>query len=300
MTALAGIPRSPYEANLRLGTRNSLNVAHGTYITRYMNRSIRLWYNLDWLATYKPDGTVVLAPQSSRNNRRTYAARLSCVVPPGWEVRHAPGRLYMRLHYRDAYRFALSNDTVEFPPTGGFRRGNGAVMSQEMLDHEASAWEGVVAPPGRTTTVHAWGGPAGATTQPGPVDDGSRVAPDCWCAGALDETAEHGQYNCYMPATEQEAREAWERAQAWLQPAIAEYRQSLGLEFPPTCDICGLPEDQDPTNGRENDWNGETGNHLSCEEIEPVMPDAVLHNDRYPFCGPTCPICGLVQEEVQP
>jgi len=34
---------------------------------------------------------------------------------------------------------------------------------------------------------------------------------------------------------------------------------------PPICDICGHFEDQDPTNGREYDWNGETGNHLSCE-----------------------------------
>ncbi len=36
-------------------------------------------------------------------------------------------------------------------------------------------------------------------------------------------------------------------------------------EATPTCDICGQPEDQDPTNGREYDWNGETGNHASCE-----------------------------------
>ena len=34
----------------------------------------------------------------------------------------------------------------------------------------------------------------------------------------------------------------------------------------PICDICDEPEDQDPTNGRENNWNGETGCHLSCEE----------------------------------
>jgi hypothetical protein len=36
----------------------------------------------------------------------------------------------------------------------------------------------------------------------------------------------------------------------------------------PRCDICGQPEDQDPTNGREYNWNGETGNHLSCEAKE--------------------------------
>lgn len=36
-------------------------------------------------------------------------------------------------------------------------------------------------------------------------------------------------------------------------------------EVTPTCDICDEPEDQDPTNGREYNWNGETGNHQSCE-----------------------------------
>lgn len=36
-------------------------------------------------------------------------------------------------------------------------------------------------------------------------------------------------------------------------------------EVIPTCDICGEPEDQDPTNGNEYNWNGETGNHQSCE-----------------------------------
>ena len=37
----------------------------------------------------------------------------------------------------------------------------------------------------------------------------------------------------------------------------------------PTCDICGRPEDQDPYNGRQYDWNGETGNHLTCESLPP-------------------------------
>lgn len=39
-------------------------------------------------------------------------------------------------------------------------------------------------------------------------------------------------------------------------------------EAPPTCDLCGQPEDQDPTNGREYDWNGDTGNHQSCESLQ--------------------------------
>lgn len=39
-------------------------------------------------------------------------------------------------------------------------------------------------------------------------------------------------------------------------------------DAPPICDICGEFEDQDPTNGREYNWNGETGNHLSCERTE--------------------------------
>jgi hypothetical protein len=36
-----------------------------------------------------------------------------------------------------------------------------------------------------------------------------------------------------------------------------------GLDAVPTCDICGQPDGDVPT-----DWNGETGNHLSCEARE--------------------------------
>ncbi len=46
---------------------------------------------------------------------------------------------------------------------------------------------------------------------------------------------------------------------ALTQPGDPEYGEA------PICDICGQPEDQDPTNGREYDWNGETGNHATCE-----------------------------------
>lgn len=35
-------------------------------------------------------------------------------------------------------------------------------------------------------------------------------------------------------------------------------------EIEPTCDICGEPEDHE-IGLIEYDWNGETGNHLSCE-----------------------------------
>ena len=52
-------------------------------------------------------------------------------------------------------------------------------------------------------------------------------------------------------------------------------------EVTPTCDICGEPEDQDPTNGGEYDWNGETGNHQSCEAriasgFPPPLPDRFI------------------------
>lgn len=39
----------------------------------------------------------------------------------------------------------------------------------------------------------------------------------------------------------------------------------------PRCEICGLPMEVNPATGDafrpsdENDWDGETGNHLSCE-----------------------------------
>lgn len=33
-------------------------------------------------------------------------------------------------------------------------------------------------------------------------------------------------------------------------------------EVTPRCDICNWPENHEG----ESDWNGETGNHVSCEE----------------------------------
>jgi hypothetical protein len=36
-------------------------------------------------------------------------------------------------------------------------------------------------------------------------------------------------------------------------------------ECTPTCDICDEPEDHE-VGLIEYDWNGETGNHLSCED----------------------------------
>jgi hypothetical protein len=36
----------------------------------------------------------------------------------------------------------------------------------------------------------------------------------------------------------------------------------------PSCDICEMPEDQEMDGRTENDWNGDTGCHLSCEQQE--------------------------------
>lgn len=36
------------------------------------------------------------------------------------------------------------------------------------------------------------------------------------------------------------------------------------------CDICGRRQDDSPAS-YENDWNGETGNHLSCETVENAL-----------------------------
>lgn len=44
-------------------------------------------------------------------------------------------------------------------------------------------------------------------------------------------------------------------------------RLAMGDEPEPTCDICGEPEDHE-VGWFEYDWNGETGNHLSCEARE--------------------------------
>lgn len=33
----------------------------------------------------------------------------------------------------------------------------------------------------------------------------------------------------------------------------------------PTCDLCGEPQEWGRMFGYEPDWNGETGNHITCE-----------------------------------
>lgn len=41
-------------------------------------------------------------------------------------------------------------------------------------------------------------------------------------------------------------------------------------DIEPTCDICGEPQDcgRDLCEMHADDWNGDTGNHLSCEQRE--------------------------------
>lgn len=53
----------------------------------------------------------------------------------------------------------------------------------------------------------------------------------------------------------------------------------------PTCDFCWQhPEDSTP-----DDWNGETGNHYSCERVHPTL----ARSDFGPHgCG--CDLCGGV------
>jgi hypothetical protein len=51
--------------------------------------------------------------------------------------------------------------------------------------------------------------------------------------------------------------------------AVAEVLARAGLrppERPPTCDICGDPDEYVLGGTNEADWNGETGNHASCEQ----------------------------------
>lgn len=59
-----------------------------------------------------------------------------------------------------------------------------------------------------------------------------------------------------------------ERFDLWMeQRALAESEppdiEALREEGWPICDICDEPMSDTP--GELNDWNGETGNHLSCE-----------------------------------
>lgn len=49
---------------------------------------------------------------------------------------------------------------------------------------------------------------------------------------------------------------------------LSQLNAVLGIEVEPRCDICGEPEDHD-VGMIPNDWNGETGNHLSCERDNP-------------------------------
>jgi hypothetical protein len=48
-------------------------------------------------------------------------------------------------------------------------------------------------------------------------------------------------------------------------------RDALKAEDWPFCDLCDEP--QDDSDGVLNDWNGETGNHLSCEKQEGIGPE---------------------------
>jgi hypothetical protein len=52
---------------------------------------------------------------------------------------------------------------------------------------------------------------------------------------------------------------------------MTEYDDALSTEpggpNEPRCDICGEPEDHEP-GMIEYDWNGETGNHQSCERAQ--------------------------------
>jgi len=72
---------------------------------------------------------------------------------------------------------------------------------------------------------------------------------------------------------------AWERAaQMYFDPPSPV----------PTCDICDEPESFEW--GEEDDWNGEMGNHLSCEErrsqddvmsiIEERLLEHVMYGDQ--------------------
>lgn len=75
--------------------------------------------------------------------------------------------------------------------------------------------------------------------------------------GALDEaidTLQRGSWTSSLPILREIRRAHVE--------ILADEAEAI-----PTCDICGDPEDQ-RIGPFENDWNGETGNHKSCEEEE--------------------------------
>jgi hypothetical protein len=86
----------------------------------------------------------------------------------------------------------------------------------------------------------------------------------------------------YRESDMRAAVEAWLEADGenifWhdhLGPAVDALERTLGLyglEAEPTCDICGRHMEDSPniwrdSDGRmiETDWNGETGNHKTCE-----------------------------------
>jgi hypothetical protein len=57
--------------------------------------------------------------------------------------------------------------------------------------------------------------------------------------------------------------DSWMEARALAESEPPDY-EALREEGWPFCDYCGDPMD-DSMDGEENDWNGETGCHLSCE-----------------------------------
>jgi len=71
---------------------------------------------------------------------------------------------------------------------------------------------------------------------------------------------------CYSPATER----AWSVRHAWHMLCQRHYEEArsamkawmIEKQYEPTCDICGVMQYADES----LEWNGDTGNHVHCEE----------------------------------
>jgi hypothetical protein len=81
-------------------------------------------------------------------------------------------------------------------------------------------------------------------------------------------------------------RRFWENQ---LGPAIDHLEGVLGrfgLQVTPKCDICNEPElcpdGRDDCQFQPGDWNGETGNHLSCEANDDLGREFLMNKEVWP------------------
>lgn len=217
--------------------RRNVPVANATRLVRQPDGRVAMRYRERDVVIWGQSGQIILrAPIRTAYGYRAMVERMRCALPFDWSIIRGVNRRY-RLMYRDAYPITLSG-TITLVADGV--DADGSFMSRRELDEEVAT---------RTNTEY--------------VPEPTLSVCECARSGRAlaNDDVVHGEYLCYQPNTPEQDEEAWERAQVWLAPALAEYRANLTVpEVEPRCDVCSCTQ-----NVYGDDWNSETGNHVACE-----------------------------------